>query len=644
VKAQTRRHASRIVALAIVVVVTLLVVEWPTYSGGQLDQMAAKYSFDKRELVSASTRTPENSYDVEGPLKHFQAWASVIGAAVALADADRDGRANDYCLVDPRYTSATLGPAPGTGNRFQAFQLDPRPLRYDDTMAPTGCTHGDFNEDGRIDFLVSYAGRTPVLFLRRPGTPLAPAGFERQELVGGRDKWISDTVAQADVDGDGHVDLLVGNYFRDGISYLDPSVEDDPRLQFPDTFGRANNGGGVRVFLWDSARRGDRPAATYREAKNVIPKEYRYGWTVAVGATDLNDDMRPEIFVANDFGHDHLFVNESTPGNVRLHRLTGRRDAPEGPLSDILGKDSYKGMSSAIGDFTGDGRFDIFVSNITSEYGMQESNLVWENTGGPLRAGDPAPFKENSEDLGLARSGWGWDTKIGDFDADGTPELVQAMGLIKGKTNRWAELHEYGMANDRMIQYPALFPNARPGDDVSGHELDAFWAFGPEGRFANISDRIDGLDKPMVSRGVALADVDRDGRLDFALGNQWEDSFLFRNTAPRRSFLGLDLLVPAAGERTATRVLDGSPRGMRTRSAIGAVATVHLPSGKKLVQPVDGGNGHAGFSARELFFGLGDQRPRRVRVDIAWRDAEGLANRTSVTLRPGWHTVLLEQR
>jgi hypothetical protein len=509
-------------------------------------------------------------------------------------------------------------------------------------MSPMGCTHGDFNEDGATDFLVSYGGRTPVVFMRRPGRPLGANAFVREELVPQRGRWISDTVTQADVDGDGHTDLIVGNYFRDGTQYLDPTVKKDPRLQFPDTFGRANNGGGIRIYLWQSARRGSQPSVTYREARNVIPKPYRHGWTVAVGATDMNDDMRPDIYVANDFGHDHLFVNESSPGHVKLARVTGKRGL-DTPLSKTLGNDSYKGMAAAIGDFTGDGRFDIFVSNITSEFGMQESNLVWANTGGPLKAGSPAPFKERSEELGMARSGWGWDAKIGDFDADGTPEIVQAMGLLKGDTNRWAELHEYGMANDRMIHHPSLFPNARAGDDVSGHEPDAFWARGPKGKWANIGDRV-GLAKPMVSRGVALADVDRDGRLDFALGNQWEDSFLFRNTAAHRSFLGLDLMIPAAGKRTGTKVLNAPPRGMRARPAIGAIATVRLPGGQKLVQPVDGGNGHAGYSARELFFGLGDYRPRRVDVDIAWRDAEGLANRTSVTLRPGWHTVLLEQR
>ena len=49
----------------------------------------------------------------------------------------------------------------------------------------------------------------------------------------------------------------------------------------------------------------------------------------------------------------------------------------------------------------------------------------------------------------------------------------------------------------------------------------------------------------MVTRGIALADVDGDGRLDFAVANQWEPSFLFRNTAPNPgAFLGLHLRLP----------------------------------------------------------------------------------------------------
>src|SRR3979409_1480363 len=96
-------------------------------------------------------------------------------------------------------------------------------------MAPMGCLVGDFNEDGLADILVYYWGRSPVIFLRKktaevePGQPPAisaphPAPVE---LAEGGERWFSNGAVQADLDGDGHVDLLIGNYFQDGGHILD---------------------------------------------------------------------------------------------------------------------------------------------------------------------------------------------------------------------------------------------------------------------------------------------------------------------------------------------------------------------------------------------------------------------------------------
>ena len=71
----------------------------------------------------------------------------------------------------------TVAPAPGTGARYRPFTLDAAPLPYDArTTAPMGCLPGDFDADGRLDLLVYYWGRTPVLFLRRAGTPQRGSG------------------------------------------------------------------------------------------------------------------------------------------------------------------------------------------------------------------------------------------------------------------------------------------------------------------------------------------------------------------------------------------------------------------------------------------------------------------------------------
>src|ERR1041385_7648931 len=99
-----------------------------------------------------------------------------------------------------------------------------------------GTLAGDFNEDGLIDLMVYFWGRTPVIYLRKPdglpasGVPpssgssqkqLSAGAFAAHELIDSGERWYSDCATQADLDGDGHVDLLIANYFQDGARILD---------------------------------------------------------------------------------------------------------------------------------------------------------------------------------------------------------------------------------------------------------------------------------------------------------------------------------------------------------------------------------------------------------------------------------------
>ena len=92
-------------------------------------------------------------------------------------------------------------------------------------------------------------------------------------------------------------------------------------------------------------------------------------------------------------------------------------------------------------DLNGDGIPDIFVSNIADDYALQESHFLWLSTADKdaLREGK-ALYEQASEKLGVSRSGWGWDARMADFDNDGKLEIVQALGFIKGKIDRWPEL------------------------------------------------------------------------------------------------------------------------------------------------------------------------------------------------------------
>src|SRR5206468_5638709 len=102
-----------------------------------------------------------------------------------------------------------------------------------------GCLPGDFNEDGRIDLLVYFWGRTPILYLATGAQgPLSMASFRPVELVatppGSQYRgeiWNTNAVTQADLDGDGHNDLIVGNYFPDGSHVLDANGPEDVSMQ-----------------------------------------------------------------------------------------------------------------------------------------------------------------------------------------------------------------------------------------------------------------------------------------------------------------------------------------------------------------------------------------------------------------------------
>jgi hypothetical protein len=98
-----------------------------------------------------------------------------------------------------------------------------------------------------------------------------------------------------------------------------------------------------------------------------------------------------------------------------------------------------------------------------------------------------APYREASEPLGLSRNGWSWDIRFGDFDNEGSLQIVQAAGFVKGNADRWAELHELAMGNDNLLRHPASWPHFHPGDDLSGHDHNHFFVPSASGRYVDLS-------------------------------------------------------------------------------------------------------------------------------------------------------------
>ncbi|MGR6913123.1 FG-GAP repeat domain-containing protein [[Actinomadura] parvosata] len=599
------------------------IAKQPASSATEVDALAQHFQFSRQALNAADMGRDVRV--VAPAFERIKHWISSVGAGVALADLDGNGLADDTCLVDPRDDSVTLSPLPGTGARFGTLRLDAAPLAYDATMAPMGCVPADYNEDGRNDVLVYYWGRSPVVFLKTVADTYRP-----QELVRPYEVWNTNALSLADVDGDGHVDVVVGNYFPDGARVLNPKAHQD-ELQMQRSMSDAHNGGVNRILLFRSARGGQEPAVEFAPVGRPFTDDIARAWTLAIGAQDLDADGRPELYFANDFGPDHLLRNLSTPGKVRLQLLRGPRHFTT-PKSKVLGNDSFKGMGVAFPDLNRDDVPDMVVSNITENFALHESNFAWVSARKPVITGAVAQYDDLSESLGISRSGWGWDLKTGDFAGDGDVQIIQATGFITG-VNRWANLQELAMTNDDLLANPGAWPRFQPGDGISGEDPNPFFVRGADGRFHDLAARL-GVSDPGPSRSIALSDIDHDGRLDFAVANQWRQSHLYRNTRTTSTpFLGLRLVVPATEGGCAARS-DG------LRPAVGASAQILSGARGIRAAQVYPANGHGGVSAPELLFALADPHDAVV-AKLSWRDPCGAAHTTNVSLTPGWHTLAL---
>ncbi len=630
------RHAARIAAL-LVIIALYVSAKLPQLSSEERAQLAGQYQFEQMPLPELSGYEYNTVRHVNPHLEHISAWISSVGAAVAINDLDGDGLSNDICWVDTRIDRVIVAPVPGTPSRFEPFVLDPAPLPYDDdTMAPMGCVPGDVNEDGAIDIIVYYWGRTPIAFLNHEDS------FVPCEIHPSGERWFTNAATMADIDGDGHVDLVIGNYFQDGAHILDTSAHVDQEMQH--SMSRAHNAGSSRFLLWESAVHGEEPSVTFTEAEHNLPEDVNHGWTLALGAADLDGDLLPELYFANDFGPDRLLHNQSQPNRLQFSLLEGKEGFAT-PSSCTLGKDSFKGMGVDFGEINGDGRPDIYVSNIAADYALHESHFLFLSTGPIGKIADGvAPYTHGAEKLGVSRSNWGWDSRLADFNNDGMPEAVQATGFLAGDYNRWPELQELAMGNDELLKNPDSWPRFQPGDDLCGDAHNPFFAMAGDGRYYDIAKEI-GLGAPMVSRGIATADVDGDGDLDFAVANQWDRSYFYRNDLERdHSSVILRLLLPVQGEGTSeTQVyagVEGSP--FTGRPAVGAVATIRFDDGRVVTAQVDGGNGHSGCRSSEIHFGLGTtSQMSSVAVDLKWRGVSGRIFDKILHLQPGRYTILL---
>ncbi|HEX6203282.1 MAG TPA: VCBS repeat-containing protein, partial [Thermoanaerobaculia bacterium] len=414
------------------------------------------------------------------------------GAAVAVGDFDGDGW-EDVFLTDSdtgkpqhllrnvtgeagriAFREVTAEAGVGGGNDPDAIVADALWLDYDD--------------DGRRDLLVARFG-TPLLYRNLGPDAAGTVRFAEVAAAAGLTGFANTIAAIAfDVDADGFLDLVLGNYFQPkNLLRLDtPHV-------LPEDLDNAHNGGGLTLWKNVPAAGGGR---AFVDATREAGLAGHTGWSLDLGHADLDGDGDQDLYVAGDYGTDRLFWNDG-----------------DGTFTDgteaAIGWDTRKGMNVDMGDFDRDGRLDVFVTNITDEY-MRECNFLWHNQG-------DGTFVDLSRETGTCDSDWGWAGKFADLDNDGWKDIFTVNGLRSaGEENYIPLLLEAILTPDVDFSSVHSYPDI--GDRTwSGYQKQRLFR-NLGGTFTDVAAAA-GVDNDLDGRGLGVADFDRDGRLDLLQTN-----------------------------------------------------------------------------------------------------------------------------
>ena len=428
-----------------------------------------------------------------------QLWfAEMMGGGVAALDFDRDG---DQDLLFTQ--GQALDGAADQGVLHALYRNDSADgrLRFVDVSALAGLRSfgyamgvavGDVNDDGWPDIYITEFGNN-ALWLNR--------GDGRFELLAdaARDPRWSVSAAFADVDGDGALDLYVGNYVDYRLANHKPcrsttSARDycSPSVYPPQSDSLWRNEGGAAPIFTDISR----DAGVAGEL----------GGALGVIVADFDGDTDPDIYVANDGTPNLLWRNDGQGRFDNVAQIAGAAVNMSGAPEASMGVDAD--------DFDGDGDIDLFMTHLA-----RESNTLYVNDGRGF-------FDDRSASAGLAGSSLpstGFGTRWADFDGDGDLDLFAANGAV----TRVQALIDAG------DPYPLAQPNQffRLTDD--GYRDDSAAAGARDGA--------------AVSRGLAVADLDNDGAMDVVIANNRGRAQILRNRAAPARWVGVSVLTRDGG-------------------------------------------------------------------------------------------------
>jgi hypothetical protein len=496
-------------------------------------------------------------------LAHIMPQVASMGAAVAVADFDRDGW-QDFYLTSSGEGSANHLYRNGGNGTFSdvAEAVGLAAVNGVGTGVSMGAVWGDYDNDGFEDLFLYKYGR-PELFHNDGGRAFTPVG-ERAGLP----RWVNaNSAVWLDYDRDGWLDLFVAGYWPEDVDLWKLATT---RIM-PESFEYAENGG--RKYLLRN--RGDGTFDDVTAAAGITSRR----WTLAVGAADLLGTGYPDLFLSNDYGLSELLSNRADGANA------GRRFVDVGRETGV-GRTPKSGMNASFGDVFNDGRLSIYKTNISEPGVLVQANDLWV----PRQAAGGAVDYENlASSLGIDLGGWSWGAQFGDLNNDSTLDLYLVNGYISAgdRTSYWYDFSEIAVGHSAIIADALNWP-AMKGRSLSGYQRKRLWMNDGRGRFTDVA-QIVGVTDVHDGRAVALADLSNTGVLDVLVANQRGPFLLYRNrVAPGRHWIAFEL--------------EG---GVSNRSAIGARVELFW-GGRRQVQEVSGGSGFSAQNQRRLHYGLGD--------------------------------------
>ena len=496
-----------------------------------------------------------------------------VGAAVSVADADGDGWADFYATSSDFGTKNALFLNQRDGTfRDVAESAGLADLNRPGEGASMGSIWADYDNDGRVDVFV-YKYGYPQLF-HNDGVVNGALHFTDVTASAGLRVWMNANGATwIDYDRDGLLDLYVAGYFREDVDLW--NLKSTKIMQ--DSFDFATNGG--HKHLYHNLGGGRFEDVTQQMGVDSTR------WTLAVAAADLNGDGWPDLYLANDYGAEELFINDE-----------GKRFVPGIKLDES----SKSGMAVALGDIDGSGRLSVYVTNISNPFLMQGDNLRLNRLKGT--SGSLVNIAEGV----VENCGWAWGAQFGDLNNDGLPDLVVVNGFVSASKDRdyWYAMTKLASGAGKLAEDSANWP---PQEDrsLSGYERSRVLVnvttpgVGRPGRFTDAAESV-GMTDLYDGRAVSLADLFHRGELDVLVANQRGPLLMYCNDVDRdRHWIQFAL--------TGTK---------SNRSAIGAQVTVHF-DGRQTVGAVLAGSGFCSQNELALHFGLGSAT-RVDRAVIRW--------------------------